>query len=59
VFRDTDLVRGNDLVKIFRDVGLPVALKDLSAGESNAAKARANTFELWFGSAPLPASCGI
>jgi hypothetical protein len=59
VFRDTDMARGNDLVKIFRDVGLPLALKDLSTVEGDATKARANTFELWFGSAALPASCGI
>ena len=59
VFRDTDLQRGKDLVKIFTDVGLPVTLKDLSGIEGNAAKARANTFELWFGQAAMPASCGI
>ncbi len=59
VFRSTDVVRGEELAKIFRDVGLPLALKDLSAVEGSAAKSRANTFELWFGKASLPASCGI
>ena len=33
-----------------------VALKDLSGDEGSAAKARANTFELWFGQAKFPAS---
>ena len=59
VFRESDVVRGNELVKIFTDVGLPVTLKDLSGIDGNATKARANTFELWFGQAKLPASCGI
>ena len=59
VFRSSDVERGNGLVKIFNDVGLPVILKDLSDVEGSAAKARANTFELWFGLARLPASCGV
>ncbi len=59
VFRATDIERGKGLVKIFIDVGLPIALKDLSGEEGSAAKARANTFELWFGQAKLPASCGV
>jgi hypothetical protein len=53
------VARGIDLVKILNNVGLPVTLKDLSGSEGSAAKARANTFELWFGQAKLPASCGI
>jgi hypothetical protein len=59
VFRASDVARGIDLVKILNNVGLPVTLKDLSGSEGSAAKARANTFELWFGQAKLPASCGI
>jgi len=59
VFRDTDIARGNDLLKIFRDVGLPLTLMDLSSIDGNAAKSRVNTFELWFGNSALPASCGI
>ena len=59
VFRDTDIARGNDLLKIFRDVGLPLTLMDLSSIDRNAAKSRVNTFELWFGNSALPASCGI
>jgi hypothetical protein len=41
------------------DVGLPVELKDLSVGDGNAFKSRPNSFELWFGRNPLPASCGV
>ena len=53
VFRSSDVERANSLVKIFNDVGLPVILKDLSGVEGSAAKARANTFELWFGQRPV------
>jgi hypothetical protein len=58
VFRATDTGRAGELAKLFRDVGLPVDVKDLSGSEGAAAKARPNTFELWFGKAPIPASCG-
>jgi hypothetical protein len=58
VFQATDLKRGEELVKMLSDVGLQVAVKDLSAEDGAAAKARPNTFELWFGSNPVPASCG-
>ena len=57
-FNATDMVRGQELAKILNDVGLRVTLQDLSAVAGNATKARANTFELWFGTADLPASCG-
>lgn len=56
VFLSSDLPRGQELVKLFTDVGLKVELKDLSAGDG-ANKARPNTFELWFGTDPVPASC--
>ncbi len=57
-FNATDMVRGQELAKILNDVGLRVTLQDLSAVAGSATKARANTFELWFGTADLPASCG-
>ncbi|MEO6608755.1 MAG: hypothetical protein ABIN69_09835 [Aestuariivirga sp.] len=59
VFQPTDVKRGEELVKMLSDVGLQVALKDLSAEDGAAAKARPNTFELWFGSNPVPANCGV
>jgi hypothetical protein len=57
VFQPSDLKRGQELVKMLSDVGLQVDVKDLSADDGAAAKARPNTFELWFGSNPVPASC--
>jgi hypothetical protein len=58
VFLPTDLARGNDIAKLFASVGLQVKVKDLSSDPAASSKGRANTFELWFGSAPLPSSCG-
>jgi hypothetical protein len=58
VFLKSDVPRGQDLAKLFTNVGLKVDVKDLSEAAGSAAKARPNTFELWFGTAPVPASCG-
>ena len=57
VFLASDVARGKDLVKMFSDVGLKLTLQDLSATDGAANKARPNTFELWFGTDPVPASC--
>jgi hypothetical protein len=57
VFSKSDLPRGEELAKLFTNVGLKVDVKDLSAADGAAAKARPNTFELWFGTAAVPASC--
>ncbi len=57
-FRATDGVRAEEIGKIFGNVGLAVTVKDVSADEAMAAKVRPNTFELWLGTAALPASCG-
>ena len=56
-FRATDKARGEELVNIFRDIGLTLVLQDLSANADVAGKARPNTFELWLGRGNLPASC--
>jgi hypothetical protein len=56
VFLASDLPRGQELAKLFTDVGLHVDVKDLSVGASSG-KGRPNTFELWFGTAAVPASC--
>jgi hypothetical protein len=58
VFRATDVERGNQLAKAFNDVGLRMTVKDLSADAQNIDRNRPNTFELWFGRDPMPASCG-
>ena len=56
--RRTDAARANEIATLFTNVGLPLVVKDLSAIPGAADKTRPNSFELWFGSAPLPASCG-
>lgn len=56
-FRATDAERANQLAKIFGDVGLRFTAKDLSSQDSGVQRNRPNTFEVWFGSEPLPASC--
>jgi hypothetical protein len=58
VFQPTDIERGTEIARLLANVGLPVGVKDLSADASASAKARPNSFELWFGSAAIPASCG-
>jgi hypothetical protein len=57
IFRATDAERGNQLAKILGDVGLRVAVKDLS-GSPQTDRNRPNSFELWLGKEPMPASCG-
>jgi hypothetical protein len=57
VFRGTDVKRGGELVETFANVGLPVKLVDLSGNVDVANQARPNTFELWLGRDPMPASC--
>ncbi|MBL8788860.1 MAG: hypothetical protein JNM45_00080 [Rhizobiales bacterium] len=58
VYHATDGVRAGEIATLFTNVGLPLVVKDLSAVPGAAGKTRPNSFELWFGSAPLPASCG-
>jgi hypothetical protein len=58
VFRATDVERGAQLVKTFNDVGLRMTMKDLSATSGDGDRNRPNTFELWLGKDPMPASCG-
>lgn len=57
VFRQTDLVRGQEIVMTFRNAGLPLEMVDLSGNADIANKARPNTFEMWLGRSDMPASC--
>jgi hypothetical protein len=57
MFHATDRARGEELVNVFRNVGLSVKLEDLSGNADAASRNRPNTFELWFGREALPASC--
>ena len=58
IFHATDLARGTEIANLFTSVGLPVQMKDFSAVPGATSKSRPNSFELWSGSASLPASCG-
>lgn len=58
VFLASDKKRAEDIVELFGSVGLPLKIKDFSGDAAATSKARPNTFELWFGSASLPSSCG-
>jgi hypothetical protein len=57
VLRDTDLERARLLAGLFGTVGFNVKVVDLSAAWDGAKDYRPNTFELWFGSGPLPSIC--
>ena len=57
-FHATDSGRADEMAKLFTNVGLSVSVKDMSAVPGAGGKARPNSFELWFGSAALPANCG-
>ncbi len=59
VFLKSDEPRAQELAKMFTNVGLKVVVKDLSDLESSSAKARPNTFELWFGTDLVPAACKL
>lgn len=57
-FRGTDAQRADEIGKMLGDVGLRVKVADLSNKEGgDIARVRPNSFELWFGSQTLPASC--
>jgi len=58
VYHPTDVARGGEIAALFTNVGLPIVVKDLSEVPGATGKNRPNSFELWFGSGPLPASCG-
>jgi hypothetical protein len=58
IYHATDSGRGAEIAALFTNVGLPLVVKDLSAVPGASGKTRPNSFELWFGSAALPASCG-
>lgn len=57
VLRDSDLERARLLAELFGNVGLDVRVVDLSNVWDGAKNYRPNTFELWFGSAPMPSIC--
>lgn len=56
-FRASDKPRATELAETFSNVGLRFTPTDLSSQESGVQRNRPNTFEIWFGSDQLPASC--
>jgi hypothetical protein len=58
VMRAADLERGEQIARTFGGLGLDLKIIDLTNVWSGAKRVRPNTFELWFGDAPLPSVCG-
>ena len=58
VMREADLERGKQIANIFGGLGLELKVIDLTNIWAGARNVRPNTFELWFGDAPLPSVCG-
>jgi hypothetical protein len=56
-FKGSDRKRADYLAGLFSTVGLQLTTKDLSTSWSGAQDSRPNTFEIWLGNPPLPASC--
>lgn len=56
-FKGSDRKRAEYLAELFSSVGLQLTTKDLSTSWSGAQDSRPNTFEIWFGTPPLPANC--
>jgi hypothetical protein len=56
-FKPADKKRAESLAELFRTVGLELTLKDLATAWSGARDSRPNTFEIWFGTIPLPQRC--
>ncbi len=50
--------RGQGIANMFGALGLELKVINLTTIWEGAKKVRPNTFELWFGDAPLPTVCG-
>jgi hypothetical protein len=58
VLKDSDMERGQGIANMFASLGLALKVVNLTTIWDGARKVRPNTFELWFGDAPLPTVCG-
>ncbi|HTN96982.1 MAG TPA: hypothetical protein VL101_08390 [Nordella sp.] len=58
VLKDSDMERGQGIANMFGALGLELKVVNLTTIWEGAKKVRPNTFELWFGDAPLPVVCG-
>jgi hypothetical protein len=57
-FHASDMERAGQIAEAFASVGLSLTVLDLSA-KTAPGKVRPNTYELWFGTAGLPAICNV
>lgn len=58
VFQDSDVTRGDELVKAFGDVGLKLGAVNLAGKVATSDRNRPNSFQLILSASQLPASCG-
>lgn len=58
VLKDSDMERGQAIANMFGALGLELKVINLTTIWEGAKRVRPNTFELWFGDAPLPTVCG-
>ena len=58
VLKDSDMERGQGIANMFGSLGLQLKVINLTTIWEGAKKVRPNTFELWFGDAPVPIVCG-
>lgn len=56
--REVDLPRAEQIAGWLKGLGFEAQVVNLEGRWSGAKKVRPNTYELWFGNAPLPALCG-
>ncbi len=56
--READLPRAEQIAGWLKGLGFEAQVVNLEGRWSGARKVRPNTYELWFGDAPLPALCG-
>ena len=59
MFKASDKPRADAMMGLFGSIGLQLKLVDLSMSYSGARDFRPNTFEIWFGTAPMPAACAL
>lgn len=57
VMKDADLEKAQQIAGWLKNIGFEIGVVNLQGRWSGAKQVRPNTFELWFGDAPLPALC--
>lgn len=57
-FLASDEARAGEIAKIISDAGLKTKIVNAASEAEGSTRSRPNSFELWLGSAPMPAFCG-